>query len=94
MTTWAIEYEGAAFERFFLSLPEYEQVVLSAALTNVLEVEGIGVCSSEWGKPLGDGLFEFRIRKSLNSILAAAGEEAHQKHLDIICVLKHNHKRY
>lgn len=68
MTTWRIEYEGTWFARFFLSLPEYEQVVLAAALRNVLEVEGIGVCSGEWGKPLGHGLYEFRVRKSLGAI--------------------------
>jgi len=75
VTLWTIEYEGSVFERFFLSLPDYEQVVLSAAITNVLEVDGIGICSSDWGKQLGDGLVEFRVRKSLRSILAVAGEE-------------------
>jgi len=75
VTIWTIEYEGDVFERFFLSLPEYEQAVLTAALENVLEVYGIDVCSSEWAKPLGDKLYEFRVRKSLHAILAAAGVE-------------------
>ncbi len=76
MTLWTIEYEGSVFERFFLSLPDYEQVVLSAAITNVLQIDGIGVCSGEWGRPLGDGLFEFRVRKSLDSILGSPGAES------------------
>jgi hypothetical protein len=76
MTPWSLEYEGTRFARFFLSLPEYEQVVLSAALRNVLEVEGIGVCSGEWGKPLGHGLYEFRVRKSLDAIPALDAAES------------------
>lgn len=71
---WTLEYEGEKFERFFTSLPEYEQAVLTAALTHVLEVRGIDVCSGEWGKALGDGLYEFRIRRSLQAILNEAGE--------------------
>lgn len=73
MTLWTIEYEGAAFERFSLSLRQYEQAVLTAALEKVLHVHGIAICSGEWGKPLGDGLFEFRIRKSLDAILGSTG---------------------
>jgi len=30
---------------------------------------------SGWGKPLGDGLFEFRIQRSLDAILALANPE-------------------
>lgn len=68
---WSVEYEGDAFERFLLSLPAYEQAVLVAAIESVLAVEGIDVCASEWGKPLGGGLYEFRIRKSLRTLPSA-----------------------
>jgi hypothetical protein len=70
---WSIEYEGDAFERFLFSLPAYEQAVLVAAIEIVLKVDGIDICAGEWGKPLGEGLYEFRIRKSLRTILAGAG---------------------
>lgn len=73
MVRWRIEYEGDAFERFLFSLPEYEQAVLVAAIENLLQVHGIDVCAGEWGKPLGRGLYEFRVRKSLRAILAGAG---------------------
>lgn len=73
MPHWTIEYEGSAFERFFLSIPEYEQAVLTAAIESVLEVFGTDICSGEWGKPLGGGLYEFRVRKSLRAILTDAG---------------------
>lgn len=68
---WSVEYEGKAFECFVLSLPEYEQAVLTAAIERVLKVYGIDICSGEWGKPLGDGLYEFRIRRSLRALEAA-----------------------
>jgi hypothetical protein len=68
-----VEYEGDTFERFLFSLPEYEQAVLIAAIEHVLQARGIEVCSGEWGKPLGNGLYEFRVRRSLQSILAIAG---------------------
>jgi len=75
VTGWSIEYEGNGFARFLKSLPAYEQAVLIAAIENVLQVHGIDICAGEWGKPLGDGLYEFRVRKSLRSILASAGLE-------------------
>lgn len=75
MTSWSVDYEGDSFERFFLSLPEYEQAVLTAAIEYVLVVHGIDICAGEWGKPLGDGLYEFRVRRSLDAILAEAGIE-------------------
>jgi len=71
--TWSVEYDGDAFERFFVSLPDYEQAVVGTAITHVLAVHGIDVCAGEWGKPLGKGLYEFRIRRSLNAILTLAG---------------------
>lgn len=75
VTQWTVEYEGESFERFLGSLPEYEQAVLIAAIEHVLQILGPDICSTEWGKPLGEGLFEFRIRKSLSAILRAAGTE-------------------
>lgn len=76
MAEWSVEYEGEAFERFLFSLPAYERAVLVAAIEHVLQICGIDICSGEWGKPLGDGLYEFRIRKSLRTILANAGLDA------------------
>lgn len=73
---WTIDYEGAAFERFFTTLPGYEQTVLVAAIEHVLARHGIDICSGEWGKPLGDGLYEFRVRRSLQAILSEAGIDA------------------
>lgn len=68
---WEIEYEDE-FEKFYVSLGEYEQAVLTAAIEHVLSVQGIDICAGEWGKPLGGGLYEFRVRRSLDAILSAA----------------------
>ena len=70
---WAVEVASDDFERFVRKLPEYEQAVVVAAIQHVLAVEGIGICDSEWGKALGRGLYEFRIRRSLDTILRSAG---------------------
>jgi putative component of toxin-antitoxin plasmid stabilization module len=57
------------FERWLSKdLNEYEQSVFFASVTNILEVQGPDICKSEFGKPVGDGVFEFRIRQSLNAI--------------------------
>ncbi|MDY7544531.1 hypothetical protein QN345_16705 [Cryobacterium sp. 10I1] len=73
MAAWTVEYEGDTLDRFVDSLPPYEQAVLIAAIEHVLEVYGIDICAGEWGKSLGDGLYEFRVRKSLQAIFTEAG---------------------
>src|SRR5690606_20563407 len=42
-------------------------------IEHVLRVHGIDICAGGWGKPLRDGLYEFRVRKSLRTILKSAG---------------------
>lgn len=75
MPAWTIEIEGDSFSKFYLSLPSYERVVIDYAMRNILAHEGINICAGEWGKPLGGGLYEFRIRKSLQSITEDTGSE-------------------
>jgi putative component of toxin-antitoxin plasmid stabilization module len=43
-------------------LSRTKRQAIGAAMQHVLQVHGIGVCGSEWGKQLGDGVFEFRVR--------------------------------
>ncbi len=38
-------------------------------------MHGIDICRGEWGTPLGDGLFEFRVRRSLRAILSEGGDD-------------------
>lgn len=44
-----------------------------AALKYLLAAEGIGICASEYGRHLGRGLFELRIRHDEQTILKKAG---------------------
>lgn len=52
------------------SLTWYQRRAIGVALTEVLQRHGIDVCATEWGKQLGDGLFEFRVRHDAGEIIA------------------------
>ena len=47
---------------------------IGVALREILEVEGIGVCQRGYGKQLGGGLFEFRLRHDAAEILKILGQ--------------------
>jgi phage-related protein len=49
---------------------------IGVALREILEAEGIAVCRSGYGKQLGDGLFEFRLRHDAGEILRSVGKPA------------------
>ncbi len=63
------------FEAFLAGLDPYRREVLVIALRTVLAHQGHNVCSSEWGKALRQGLYEFRVRRSLSALCHAAGIE-------------------
>lgn len=42
--------------------------VIGAAMNSVLQHLGIGVCETTYGKQLGGGLFEFRVRQDAGSV--------------------------
>lgn len=47
---------------------------LGTAMNNVLQELGVGVCGTEFGRQLGKGLFEFRLRGAdLAEVVPAAG---------------------
>ena len=60
---WSIGYVSPGCDRFLSSLPPWKQAVVLAAIDNVLLHSAIDICDSEWGKPLGRGLYEFRVRR-------------------------------
>jgi hypothetical protein len=43
---------------------------VGTAMRRVLQVNGVGVCSSSWGRHLGGGLFEFRVRLTGRQMLS------------------------
>lgn len=49
-------------------LTDLELAALLSGLEHVLSHRGIAVCDTEWGKQLGGGLFEFRIRHTAAEI--------------------------
>lgn len=77
---WTLEvYErpdgSMPYAAFAQSLDAYQQLVLDIAVRTFLARQGHNVCDTEWGKALGQGLYEFRIRRTLRVIAAQAGVE-------------------
>jgi len=64
-------------EAWLDSLTDQQSAALRAAVTHVLEPEGLALASTAWLKPLREGLYEFRVRHSAHDIMsmyAAAGD--------------------
>lgn len=47
---------------------EPKRLAALAAVERVLKVHGVNVCETEWGKNLGKGLYEFRVRHPASTI--------------------------
>jgi putative component of toxin-antitoxin plasmid stabilization module len=63
---------------------------IGVAMTEILQSEGIAVCRSGYGKQLGDGVFEFRLRHDAAEILQSLGKRArpepgHERILRVFC---------
>jgi hypothetical protein len=76
--SWTLAYlelpDGTSpYDAFLRRLNPYQRVVVTTALETILAAEGTAVCQTEWGKSLGGGLYEFRIRRSLGTIADSAG---------------------
>jgi len=57
------------FTGFLQDLDELDFAALDAALRHVLAVRGLDLAKTEWLKPLGAGLHEFRVRHSVDEIV-------------------------
>ena len=51
-------------------LTPFQRRSVGIAMSEILEVNGINVCDTEYGKNLGQGLFEFRLRHGADDIVA------------------------
>jgi len=60
-------------------LTREQRTALGRAMRDVLQEQGIGVCGTEFGRQLGNGLFEFRLRRS------ATGSRATRMLLRVFC---------
>ncbi|MBV6759969.1 hypothetical protein [Rhodococcus opacus] len=56
----------APFEAWLTSADQYDQAIAIMVLEKVVQPLGMDICSTEWGKALGGGLYEIRIRTSLH----------------------------
>jgi phage-related protein len=51
-------------------LTPFQRRSIGIAMSEILEVNGINVCDTEYGKNLGQGLFEFRLRHGADEVAA------------------------
>jgi len=72
-----VDDDGAIpFRRFVDALSDFKFVALDMAILRVLSVRGIDLADSEWLKPLGKGLPEFRVRHDAGEIAHMFGGDA------------------
>ena len=57
-------------------LTPIQRRAIGVAMAEILQAEGVGVCRTGYGKQLGDGLFEFRLRHDAAEILRSLGRHA------------------
>lgn len=57
-------------------LTAVQRRAVGVAMAEFLQNEGVGVCRGPYGKQLGDGLFEFRLRHDAAEILRSVGKPA------------------
>src|SRR5512144_2381663 len=74
VATYALEfYEDERGDKPVLrwireELTPTQRYELGQAIREQLEEKGVGVCATEYGKQLGKGLFEFRLRRSAEEV--------------------------
>jgi len=66
------------FEQFVNGLSDFKFRALDAALDRVLSVRGIDLVRTEWVKPLGEGLHEFRVRHDADEVAHMFGGDPPQ----------------
>ena len=64
------------YEKFIDGLTDFKFVALDTAIVRVLSERGIDLARTEWLKPLGEGLHEFRVRHDADEIAQMFGGDA------------------
>jgi hypothetical protein len=87
--TWTVEFfeddQGRQPAREWLqSLDSLKRASAIAAIQVILTELGLDVCATEYGKQLGSGLFEFRVRHDEAIIRGKAGEEGDGKRGEVL----------
>lgn len=68
--------EGPVLRWLREALTPTQRRAIGVAMAEILQAEGVGVCRTGYGKQLGDGLFEFRLRHDAAEILRSRGKPA------------------
>jgi hypothetical protein len=63
------------FRQFLGDLDLTKRLAMIAAIEQILAKQGSAVCNSSWGKSLGQGLFEFRVRHTAAEIRRMFGSD-------------------
>ena len=58
---------------------------LGHAMNEVLQLLGVGVCATKFGKQLGEGLFEFRLGRDLREIAPVGETDSGKIRLQVFC---------
>jgi Phage derived protein Gp49-like (DUF891) len=87
--TWTVEFFEDDYGRqpareWLLSLDSGKRAAAIAAIEVLLADMGPDVCATEYGKHLGKGLFEFRIRHDEAVIRGKAGQGSAGKRTDVL----------
>ena len=75
---WTVEFYADEHGRepcrqWMEKLGRVERIALETAIELVLAERGLDVVSTEYGKPFGDGLYEFRLRWTAAEVRAKVG---------------------
>ena len=73
-------------------LTRTQRLVVGTAMREVLEEECLNVCGTEFGKHLGQGLFEFRVRGQLSEFVGTTPAPSEEKILVRVFCHAHGEK--
>jgi hypothetical protein len=68
LQVYASPHGATPWEASLRALDPVAQITLTTAIRVILAKQGNQVCETEWGKSLGKGLYEFRVRRTLATI--------------------------
>jgi putative component of toxin-antitoxin plasmid stabilization module len=75
------------FARFVNNLSDFKFTALDASIDRVLSVRGIDLARTEWLRPLGKGVHEFRVRHDVNEIAHMFGGDPPQAAAPAVTIL-------
>lgn len=65
--------ESPRYRKQFAGLREPVQAIVEVAIQTILMEQGIALATGNWLKYIGDGVWEFRVGKSVKAVYSKAG---------------------